>query len=300
MNSVREKGYAKVNLFLDVLQKNGEFHDIDTVVATVSLYDSVTISKRRDDKIVLRTGGGLYRVPDREENDNAFKAASLFQKTFNTKGVDITVTKKIPVGGGLGGSSADIAATLKGMKKLFGIDCDLKPLADSLGSDASFMMEGGFARLTGRGVDAEYFNADNLKLYLLIATPKFSVSAKNCYAEYDNEPSEKSTTDGGKVVENLINGAVLKSDFYNALYPAAVRINPEIERVYGLIAALSPVATVMSGSGSSIFGVFESKELCDWAKDKLKRENLILNVVETLSKKELEKTSFFRNPFSVS
>lgn len=300
MNSVREKGYAKVNLFLDVLQKRGEFHDIDTVVATVSLYDSVTISKRRDDKIVLRTGGSLYRVPDRVENDNAFKAASLFQKTFNTKGVDITVTKKIPVGGGLGGSSADIAATLKGMKKLFDIDCDLKPLADSLGSDASFMLEGGFARLTGRGVDAEYFDADGLKLHLLIATPKFSVSAKNCYLEYDNDPLQKSATDGNEVTKNLLNGVVLKSDFYNALYPAAVRINPEIERVYGLIAALSPLATVMSGSGSSVFGVFDGKELCDWAKDKLKGENLILNVVETLSKKELEKTSFFRNPFSIS
>lgn len=299
MNTVKEKGYAKVNFCLDVLQKTEGFHDIDTVVSTISLYDSVTLTKRKDDKIVLRSGGGLYRVPEKEENDNAYKAAMLFQKEFNTKGVDITVTKRIPIGGGLGGSSADISATLKGMKKLFNIDCDLKPLADVLGSDAGFLLDGGLSRLTGRGEKVEKLHLDNFKLHLLIATPRFGISAKNCYEEFDKNPERRGFLAGDNLIKNLSSGVVCKDDFYNALYSSAKAVNSEIDAVYGLIARLSPKAVAMSGSGSSVFGVFDSRELCEWAKDKLKREKLILNVVETLSEKEISRPYGLCNPFSL-
>ena len=77
--------------------------------------------------------------------------AETFKDAFNTNGVDVTVTRNIPTGSGMGGSSADIVGVLKAMQKLFKIDCDLKPIADSLGSDTGYLLTGGFARLYGRG-----------------------------------------------------------------------------------------------------------------------------------------------------
>lgn len=295
MNTVKEKGYAKVNLFLDVLSKTEEFHEIDTVVASVNLFDTVTVSKRKDDKIILRTNDSYYSLP--KENNNAVKAAKLFQTTFNTKGVDIFLNKKIPVGGGLGGSSADISATLKAMKKLFDIKEDVKPLADLLGSDSGYMLSGGFARLKGRGEKVELLDFGNLKLHLLIAVPNEGVSAKDAYLTYDLSPLKKIENGAEKIVESLSLKRVLKDDFYNALYQSSCKINPQIMDVYRLIASLSPNAVVMSGSGSAVFGVFETKELCEWAKNKLKHEKLKLYVTETVTREEMSKPSVFKNPF---
>ncbi len=298
MNTVKEKGYAKVNLFLDVLGKTEGFHDIDTVVATVNLFDTVSVTKRRDDKIVLRTASSLYTLP-KEDDNNAYKAAKLFQNTFKTGGVDIFISKRIPVGGGLGGSSADISATLNAMKKLFGIEEDVKPLADSLGSDAGYMLTGGFARLTGRGEKVEFLDFGDLKLHLIIAVPIGGVSAKEAYSEYDKSPLPVRSGGTEEIIKNLSSGRVVKGDFYNALYDASSRINPKISAVYGLIASLSPNAVVMSGSGSACIGVFSSKELCEWAKDKLKYENLKLFVTETLTRTEISKPPLLRNPFTL-
>lgn len=297
MVTVREKAYAKVNLCLKILGARQGYHEIDTLVATVNIFDSLTVTKRKDDKIVVRTGGGFYKLPDNARDNNAYKAAELFRSTFDTKGVDIVINKRIPVAGGLGGSSADIAATLKAMKKLFDVDCDLKLLADSLGSDSGYMLTGGFARLKGRGEEIEFLKYDDLKLHLLIATPKTGVNTAACYAKYDELKSNDDFS-VDETIKNLSEAIFKKQDFYNALYVPAKMINPEIERVYGLIDGLSPLATFMSGSGSSVVGIFQTKELCEWAKDKLKRENLILNVTETLTAKELCRTSFFKNPFA--
>lgn len=289
MVTVREKAYAKVNLCLKILGARQGYHEIDTLVATVNIFDSLTVTKRKDDSVVVRTGGGFYKLPDKEQNNNAYKAAELFRSTFNTKGVDVVINKRIPVAGGLGGSSADIAATLKAMKKLFNVDCDLKPLADSLGSDSGYMLTGGFARLCGRGEIVNFLPLNDVKLHLLIATPKTGVNTSACYAKYDELKINDDCFSVDETIKNLANGIFKKGDFYNALYAPAKMINPEIERVYGLIDRLSPSATFMSGSGSSVVGVFATKELCEWAKDKLKRENLTLHVTETLTEKELNR-----------
>lgn len=298
MNTVKEKAYAKINIYLDVLGKRDDYHLIDTIAVSINLFDLVTVTKRRDDKVVMKTSGSLYGMPKFVEDDNAYRAAVLFKETFKTCGVNITVNKKIPVGGGLGGSSADASATLNAMKKLFGVKEDVTFLAEELGSDVKFQLGGGFARITGIGENVEFFDS-NEKLYLLIATPKTGVTSKDCYATYDTSPLAPYRKTGDNVKKSVIDNSLQKDDFYNALYPSAVRLNPEIERVYGLIGGLSPKAVCMSGSGSSVYGVFSTKELCEWAKDKLKNEKLSFFVTETLSKKETEKKTLLLNPFSL-
>ena len=266
MRTCRVKAYAKVNLFLDIVGTNNGYHDLDTVVVTVNVFDNVSVTRRKDDKIVLKTGGGLYYVRDNEDN-NAYKAAKAFCDAFNTNGVDISISKNIPVGSGLGGSSADIAGVLKAMKKLYGIEEDIKPLADSLGSDSG---------------------------YLLIAPSKGGCNTRECFKEYDSSPLSPVAGGADRLIENLKNNKVVGSDFYNALYPAACRVNDRILSVYELIASLSPSAAFMSGSGSSVCAIFETPELCYWALEKVRKLSRGAFVTETLSSGELKPLPFFR------
>lgn len=307
MLTCKEKGYAKVNLFLNVTGKRDGYHMLDTVVTTIDLFDTVTVTKRKDDKIVLKTSGSIYSLPTEDKDNNVYKAALKFQQTYSTCGVDITVKKNIPVASGLGGSSADIVATLKAMAKLFDIKEDLKPIADSLGSDAGYLLTGGYAKLSGRGDVVEKLDIDK-KLYFLIATLNSGVNTKECFDVYDSLQKGENFENAGDgypkktsqtLIENLKNGVVKREDFYNALYKPACQVKPEISGVYGLIAQLSPDAISMSGSGSSIFCIYSSKELCLWAKDKIKGKNLKVFVTESIDSKRINKKGL-KSIYSIS
>ena len=297
MKTVRQRAYAKLNLFLDITGTDNGFHLIDTVVTTVDLFDVVILTSRKDKKVVLKTGGSLYSITEAPDN-NAYKAASLFIDTFSTCGVDITLKKNIPVGSGMGGSSADIAAVLNGMEKLYRTGKDLKPLADKLGSDSGYMLTGGWARLKGRGEIVEPLDI-NAKLHFLVITAEGGVNTSKCYAEYDaiNEQKPAVSAEGAIAA---IKGDLDPSRFYNALYAPAAIINPKVREAYDFISGLSPRFTLMSGSGSSVFGVFDTVELCQWAQAKAARYYKNVFVLQSLSVKELADPPFFaKNPFSL-
>ena len=133
------KAYAKINLSLNIYETVGGYHDLDSIVTTIDLYDEITATKRRDDKIVVKMRG-IGEGELSGTNNNAYKAAKLFKETFDTKGMDIKIVKHIPLAGGLGGSSADIAGVLNALKELFDVDGDVKPLADRLGSDSGYLL----------------------------------------------------------------------------------------------------------------------------------------------------------------
>lgn len=291
MKVCRVKAYGKVNMFLDVVGERDGYHALDTVVATIDVYDGITVTARRDSKVVLRTGGGLYSVIDNDDN-NAYKAAKLFVDTFGTNGVDVSLRKNIPVGSGLGGSSADIAGVLTAMKRLYKIDADVKPLADRLGSDSGYLLEGGFARLKGRGEIVEPLDLD-VKLYMLVVPAKGGCNTKECFARYDALSRAEKECSAEELINALREGSSFNG-FYNALYPAAIEVNPEIKKNYDLLASLSPSALFMSGSGSSVCAVYPTIELCLWALDKIKRTHRDAFVTETLTKKETEKSAFFK------
>lgn len=156
MYSYREKAYAKVNLTLDILGVKDGYHQLDSLVIALDLYDLITVKKRKDGKIrVFSRGEGSESIP--EEKNNAFKAAVAFQSEFSCGGAEISVFKNIPVGAGLGGSSADAAGVLRAMKKLFCIvpspenERKILAIADGTGSDVRAMYTGGTCRMRGRG-----------------------------------------------------------------------------------------------------------------------------------------------------
>ncbi len=260
MGRVKVKAYAKINLTLDILGVEEGYHKISSLLSTVTLYDLVSVKKRRDDKITLKTYG--ISTECELEKNTAYKAAKLFKEKFNTSGVTISIQKNIPIGGGLGGSSADIAGVLLAMKKLFNVKEDVKPLADALGSDSGFLLTGGYAVIEGRGEKVTPIESKQ-KLYFLIMPAKSMVTAGASYKEFDRL-GEYYTPVTDEAVRCLLNGdtkgliKVCKNDLYNA----SANLCPEIERNIEFLSKYAK--TVMTGSGSCVVSIYSDK--AEWKK----------------------------------
>lgn len=268
MKNVRLKTPAKFNLTLDVVGVNGKYHEINSLVTSVNVYDVITVKKRKDDKVVLTAKGLPVGVSPIE--NNAYKAARLFVDTFHTEGADVIVEKHIPVGGGMGGSSADIAGVLKALNELYETDGNLVPLANELGSDAAYMLHGGYAVMSGRGdVVTEQFISKQL-FFVAVAEDKM-ISARNCYKKFDrigkmHRPCTASA------VKALLGGDFEKfcAHAKNDLYPASESFLEELKvNGYNLKRAGAPFVS-MTGSGSVMFGAFETAAARDAAYEKLR------------------------------
>ena len=266
---VRVKAYAKLNLTLDITGVEGGYHMLDSLVCSVDLYDLIVLNKRKDDRVSIEMHGcDCELIP--YENNNAVKAAERYIAEFGTCGADIVIYKNIPVGAGLGGSSADAAGVLRGMAELYGKggENQLKEIADSLGSDTGYMLNGGFAVLRGKGERVEKIKRP-LKLHFILLKPRGGVSTSECYALYDR----LSCGTGGNsfaAVEAITKGDVqaLGKSLHNALYEPAVRLNPDVKTAFEELEAFSPLGVCMTGSGSAVFALFENAEFCAWAKSR--------------------------------
>ncbi len=301
MNRVKIKAYAKINLTLEIVGREGEYHLLDSLVASVDVYDIIVLKKRKDPLSFVRMHGqGSESIPP--EKNNALKAAEAFSKKFGVSGADITVYKNIPIGAGLGGSSADVSGVLNGMAKLYKIDDKqgLEALAETLGSDVKYMLDGGFVRMRGRGERLTETKITQ-RLNLLLLCPKSSVSTGACYQKYD-ELAIPFT--GGEYTESCISAleqnAVDEGGRYltNALFPSATAINGEVQKAYEALLGLSPFGVSMTGSGSAVFAIFETKELCEWAKSRYKGKARAY-VTRTIVPK-LEEKRFWKSPFALS
>ncbi len=267
------KAFAKINIALNVLGVNEGYHNLDSVVTTVNKYNLVKVTKRKDNKILVSFVGKYGFIPTLQEETNAYKAAKLFMDTFKTSGVDIEITVNIPTGSGMGGSSVDIVGVLGGMKKLFKIDEDLKPLADSLGSDSGYLLKGGFARIRSRGEVVDYFDS-GLKLYFVVIYGKNGVNTKTCFEAFDKFNKSGEVSDIESLIDGLKNGDItsLDNNVKNALYDSATKVNEEVKLNLNAIKALSPRWCGMTGSGSTVFAIYENYEMASWAEDKLKKQ----------------------------
>lgn len=265
MKTVSVNAYAKVNFTLDILGRDGGYHLLDSLVSTVSLFDSVTATARTDGKMnVSFTGVGAEGIPPR---NNALRAAEAFSDAFSMAGADIIIDRKIPVGAGLGSSSADAAGVLRALAALYGISdtVRLKAIADSLGSDTGYLLTGGWARMTGRGEQIAPI-ADMPALSLLLLIPSAGVSTPQCFAAFDRR-AETFSPLTEKAIDCLRReGAKGAHAFGNALTRAAEELNPEVAVLLSEAAKLSEYGFGMTGSGSACYAVFPSQEECLWAR----------------------------------
>ena len=261
------KAPAKINLTLDVLGTEGKFHEIKTLVSTINLYDKITIKPRKDSCINLIMKGLAVDCPITE--NNAYKAGKLYMDKVCSTGADIIIEKHIPCGAGLGGSSADIAGVLNGMQKAYKKDANLLPLANSLGSDSGYLLNGGYAVLTGRG---EKINNKDIsqRLYLIIITDDTPVSSRASYKRFDKlgKTDKPCTTSADKALKEG-NFEKFCSVIKNDLYFASCEIVENIKtNLIDLERAGAP-AKIMTGSGSSVVGIFNDKKQRDMAYKKL-------------------------------
>lgn len=271
MFSAKVRSYAKINLSLNISGVSGDRHLIDSVVASIDMYDTVCAKPRSDGLInVYMHGKGSESIPP--EKNNAVKAGESFVSAFGTRGADIEIYKDIPIGAGLGGSSADAAGVLNVLAKLYKVTdrAALKALADGLGSDTGYMLGGGFARITGRGERVEAL-ASPRAYDMLLFLPASPVSTPACYAKYDESP-DPLRADSARLAKALQRGdfSAVAENVYNALGSAACALNGQVGEALEAARSFSPAAYAVTGSGSAVFALFESEELCRWAKSRYK------------------------------
>lgn len=284
---IRETAYAKINLTLSVGKKRADgYHDIDSVMHSISLADTITLEKA--DTVTLTVVKGS--APAGRDN-LMVKAAELFlQEKHISSGVSMTLAKEIPSEAGMGGGSSDAAAVLRGLSALYETGDTPESLAAmgaSLGADVPFCVIGGAARCTGIGDQLTALPPwEALPLPLLIVRPGASVSTAKAYAAIDALPRRRkdSTEDCVKALETKDRRRLLSSlanDFEDALFP----LNPILKETAAALRSLSrPV--LMTGSGSAFFLVLENREEAAPLRAKLKKAHPLWFVeeAETLGK----------------
>ncbi|UCE18639.1 MAG: 4-(cytidine 5'-diphospho)-2-C-methyl-D-erythritol kinase [Gemmatimonadota bacterium] len=255
--------YAKINLGLRVLGRRSDgYHEIETVLQTVDLCDKIEL-KSHPRSIRIRCDHPL--VP-KDEANLAFRSAHLLRETYGIrKGVEITIHKIIPVGGGMGGGSSNSAGVLRGLVNFWDLSVspsELFSLAAQLGSDVPFFLRGGTALARGRGQDLEYFNPGWGDVGFVLIYPRVMVSSASAY-----KSAKISLTKNSKYV-NLkslsYKGRVhlhgLKFLIANDLEGGVARRFPIIERAKEVLHTEGASAVAMTGSGSTTYGLFVTWE----------------------------------------
>ena len=278
--SLKLKSLAKINLGLDVLgrRENG-YHDVRMVMQTIYLYDDVTLNKTEESGIQLKTN--LTYLPTDEKNI-AYKAAKMLIEEFNIKeGVEIILNKHIPVAAGMAGGSSNAAAVLVGMNRLFGLELsqqELKSRGVKLGADVPYCIMRGTVLAEGIGEVLTPL-APMPKCYVLVAKPGISVSTKTVYEKLDAKEIENHPDIDG-VIAGLDEGDLKKiaASMGNVLEHVTITDYPIIEDIKTVMKEEGALNAMMSGSGPTVFGIFDDKQLARKAGQKIKELELTKQV----------------------
>lgn len=252
------KANCKINLGLDVLRRREDgYHDLSTIMLPVEgLYDVVEIEKRADKEIVFR---GIGLTVDCAAEDNiCVKAAKLMQERYGVAGVDITLDKRVPFGAGLGGGSADGTAVIMGINEIYALGLSEEELiarAAELGSDTAFFVRNSPQLCEGRGEQMTAIEVNLEGLWLVIIKPDESVSTREAYAGVKPAIPELPLTERIKRPISEWQG-LIKNDFEPSVFAA----HPAIESAKVQLLDAGAIYASMSGSGSALFGLFDSEE----------------------------------------
>ena len=254
---VRIKAPAKINLSLSIIGKQAHYHEVEMIMTTIDLADYITISKIPDSKNKIILKSEFPNLPLGKTN-LVYQAADVFMKHFGiTEGVEIEIEKNIPIAGGLAGGSADAAATFKGLRELFNIDCmmdELCKLGEKIGSDVPFCIIGGTALATGRGEIITPIKSPPL-CWVIIVNPRISVSTRDIYNAF-------SFAEADDIDTRLMLDAIEKGNFdeicmhlANHLEYVTNRFYPVINEIKHELHANGANGVRMSGSGPTVFAL---------------------------------------------
>lgn len=305
MINLSEGAFAKVNLTLDVLGKREDgYHDLKSIMQTISLHDDVMIS--------LDTGRGwelhcfrevLPEVtePTDEPPESVFitdglpqdadnigwKAAEVFFNRIGKQpdGIEICINKRIPSQAGLGGGSADAAAVLRALNRHYGSPLSLPALAElgaEVGSDVPFCVLGGTAVVEGRGERITRM-PNSAEMYFVVCKPPFGNSTAELYAAVDAEVIVNHP-DHNAMLSNLQKGDLLGigGSLCNVFEPVVMKDHFDINYIKSVMFTYGAYGAMMTGSGSAVFGIFDSFEYatvaCTMLKDKYSDIYLATNI----------------------
>ncbi len=270
---IKVKAYAKVNLLLDIISKlpNG-YHNLFTVMQSVSLFDTLTVRKTESGGIVIRCAA--EGVPE-DETNIAYKAAEAFFDFYSIDdhSIEIEIIKNIPHAAGLAGGSADGAAVFRALCSLYGVKptpSQAVKILSPVGADLPFCYCGGTALCQYIGNVISPL-PELPECFIVIAKPEQAVPTKGAYAHYDEISSRVRHPDNYGMLH-----AVMKSEMneiakrcYN-VFEQAIEVCDRAD-IKGVLRSCGALAGCMSGSGPSVFGIFDNKESAEKAVSALKK-----------------------------
>jgi len=269
--------YAKVNLFLQVLDKRPDnFHNINTLFERINLRDKIIIKKRPDKLIKISCNHPGVPL---DASNLCFKAAKLLQGQFRIKGgLDIRIIKRIPVAAGLGGGSGNAAGVLIALNKLWKLrltKAKLAKFASKIGSDVAFFIyEAPFASGRERGEKIRVLNKLNkLKLWHILVVPKIQVSTPLIYGKFDRFSGLTKPASNVKMLTSTLVGKHPLSKpglLFNSLEQVTLKLYPEVRRVKDTLRAFGLRNIIVSGSGPAVFAVVPSGEKAAVLAEKIK------------------------------
>jgi len=277
LQSINLRAHAKINFALDVLNKREDgYHNIKTIMQTLWLHDSILIQKV--DKFPYKFVCDVRYVPIDDRNI-INKAAKLIIQNYDVNGgIFIKLTKRIPIAAGLGGGSADCAATLVGLRRLFSLTMPNKELMEigkSLGADVPFCIKRGTAIAEGIGdVLTPIANNGHDNSFIVLVRPPIYVSTKHIFEDFDiSKISERSDFDG--LVNSLSTGNVsgLSGRLCNQLEAVTIKKYPIIAEIKASLLKNGALGTLMSGSGPTVFGIFDNKHTAGNAIRNIRAQN---------------------------
>ena len=270
------KAYGKINLGLDVIRKRADgYHDLDMIMQMVDVYDDVILTKMEGEDIVVRTDAAVLS----NGTDNlAYMAAKMLMEEFEiTQGVEIKIRKRIPIAGGMAGGSSDCATTLIGINQMFDLGLSQKELMErgvKLGADVPYCILGGTAIARGIGEILTPLPAPP-KCHVIIAKPPVSVSTAFVYGNIQPDRIEKRPD-----IEGMVD-AIKKQDLYklseqlyNVMEDITVPEYPIIQEIKAVMLDNGALNSIMSGSGPTVFGLYDDKNKAEQTVEQLKTKGL--------------------------
>jgi len=285
------RAHAKVNLDLRVLGVRADgYHELRTVFQTIELHDTLVCAEQPGPfTLKCRTAG----VP-LDSSNLIWKAAAALWLALGRGGdirdVVVQIDKKIPVEAGLGGGSADAAAALMALGRLWGgapITL-LREVGGTIGADVPFFLSGGTALGLGRGEEI-YPLVDLPPHFVVIVRPPFGVSTAEAYGWYDEDRASGQRDENREFQQLPVPWPTRAAQMINDLEPPVMRRHPEIGAIKQQLRELGATAAAMSGSGSAVFGLFRSRGAAERAVKPLSRNGARALVTRTLNRAEHER-----------
>ncbi|MDY4669611.1 MAG: 4-(cytidine 5'-diphospho)-2-C-methyl-D-erythritol kinase [Oliverpabstia sp.] len=270
------RAFAKINLGLDVIRRREDgYHEVRMIMQTIQMYDQLEMEKKTTPGIDLTTN--LSYIPV-NENNLVYKAAKLLMDQHHIKeGVSIDLNKFIPVAAGMAGGSSDAAATLVGMNKLFHLGLsreDLMEIGVKIGADVPYCIMRGTALSEGIGEKLTPLSPMP-PCYILIGKPGISVSTKFVYTNLKlNEHTKHPDIDGMLQALKQQDLRGITDRMENVLESVTVPAYPVIEEIKNHMKEHGALNALMSGSGPTVFGIFDDKKKAEFACEKLKESGL--------------------------